>query len=201
MKRAKPYQPFLLRVLHGLNAVLAIAALVTGYLVYDSWDGRWGRLGLTTDNRALIDIHGTVAFLIFFVFIGFAIYSLKAGRSRLVRSDSWQHLQQLGKPVWWYALHRIANTAMLLSLGLSVVSGKFQSEEWLPQGELNHGWYFVHLGAWVLVVLAIVLHVLLGAKVGGVPLLLSMLETHYRPEESPALWKEKILAWLRHLRA
>ncbi|MGB3240893.1 MAG: cytochrome b/b6 domain-containing protein [Geitlerinemataceae cyanobacterium] len=200
MPRVKPYQPFLLRVLHGLNAVGTIAALVTGYLVYDSWDGRFGRLELTTDNRALIDIHGTFAFVLFFVFIGFAIYSVKAGRSRLFRSDSWQHLSQVGKPIWWLALQRIANTTMLLAVGLSVVSGKFQSEEWLPQGELNHLWYFVHLGAWVLVVLAILLHVLLGAKVGGVPLLLSMLETRYRPEESPALWKNQVLAWLRHPR-
>lgn len=200
MERAKPYQPFLLRVLHGFNAVLTIAALVTGYLVYDSWDGRWGKLGLTTDNRALIDIHGTIAFILFFVFIGLTIYSLKAGRSRLVRSDWWQHLPQLGKPVWWYALHRMANTMMLLAVGLSVVSGKFQSEEWLPQGELNHGWYFVHLGAWILVLLAIALHVLLAAKVGGVPLLLSMVETRYRPAESPALWKDQVLAWVRRPR-
>ena len=200
MPRAKPYQPFLLRVLHGLNTFLTIAALVTGYLVYDSWDGRWGRLGLTTDDRTLIDIHGTFAFVLFFVFIGLTIYSVKAGQSRLVRSDSWQHLQQLGTPIWWFALHRMANTAMLVAVGLSVVSGKFQSEEWLPQQELNHLWYFVHLGAWVLVILAIALHVLLGAKVGGVPLLLSMVETHYRPEESPVLWKDKILAWLRHPR-
>lgn len=197
MSPTKPYQPFLLRLLHGVNGLLAIAAWVTGYLVYDSWDGRWGRLGLTTDNRALIDIHGTFAFGLFFVFIGFVIYSLKAGRSRLVRADSWQHLTRVGKPVWWYALHRLANTAALCALGLSVISGKFQSEEWLPQGEFNHLWYFVHLVAWCILLAAIALHVLLGVKVGGVPLLLSMWETRYRPEESPALWKDKILVWLR----
>lgn len=200
MSRTKPYQPFLLRLLHGVNGLLAIAAWVTGYLVYDSWDGRWGRLGLTADNRALIDVHGTIAFGLFFVFIGFTIYSLKAGRSRLVRADSWQHLTQVGQPVWWYALHRLANTLALCALGLSVISGKFQSEEWLPQEELNHLWYLVHLGAWCILLAAIALHILLGVKVGGVPLLVSMLATRYRPEESPALWKDKILAWLRNPR-
>jgi hypothetical protein len=72
-------------VLHGVNALFIVGAIASGYLVYDSRDGRRGRLGLTTDNRSLIDIHGTIAFDLFFVFVGLAVYSVKVGRSRLVR--------------------------------------------------------------------------------------------------------------------
>jgi hypothetical protein len=51
MPRSKPYQPLLLRLLHGVNAVLIIGAAITGFLVYDSWDGRFGGLSLTKANR------------------------------------------------------------------------------------------------------------------------------------------------------
>jgi Prokaryotic cytochrome b561 len=199
--RRQPYQPFLLRLLHGSNAILAIASAITGFLVYDSWDGRWGKLGLTQSDRNLIDIHGTFAFFLFFIFIGFAIYSIRVGHQRLIRKDSLSQLtQQVGKPSWWYTLHRIANTTMLLSLGLSVLSGKFQDENWLPKGEMNHVWYFVHLIAWAIFFTAIALHLLMSAKVGGVPLFLSMFDRSYRPEESPALWKEKIVDWFKSFR-
>ncbi len=200
MSRSQPYQPFLLRILHAGNALLAIASAITGFLVYDSWDGRWGKLGLTQANRSLIDIHGTFAFFLFFIFIGFAIYSLKYGRQRLIPPDVASKLAQLGKPIWWHTLHRIANTAILFSLSLSVLSGKFQDENWLPNGDMNHIWYFVHLIAWAIFIAAIALHLLMSAKVGGVPLFLSMFDRSYRPEESPALWKEKTLSWLRSLK-
>lgn len=101
--RSISYQPFLLRLLHGLNAILVLAAFITGFLVYDSWDGRWGRLGLSEANRNLIDIHGTFGFLLFFVLIGFAIYSLRVGRHRLVAKNSLSKLRNVGKPSWWIA--------------------------------------------------------------------------------------------------
>ncbi|MCX7595747.1 MAG: cytochrome b/b6 domain-containing protein, partial [Fischerella sp.] len=57
--------------------------------------------------------------------------------------------------------------------------------------------YYIHLIAWVVIVLAIAIHLLMGAKVGGLPLLLSMFDTNYRPEDNPRLWPKKILNWLR----
>jgi cytochrome b subunit of formate dehydrogenase len=200
MPISQPYQPFLLRILHASNALFAIASAITGFLVYDSWDGRWGKLRLTQANRSLIDIHGTVAFFLFFIFIGFTFYSLRYGRQHLIPPDAASKLTQIGKPIWWHTLHRITNTAILASLSLSVLSGKFQDENWLPAGDLNRIWYFVHLIAWVIFAIAIALHLLMSAKVGGIPLFLSMFDRSYSPEESPALWKDKIMSWLRSLK-
>ncbi len=198
--RSRPYQPLILRLLHGINALLVIGAWVTGFLVYDSWDRRFGGLSLSQANRSLIDIHGTFGFFVFFVFIALAFYSLRFGRKRLIQSDSFQNLARVNRPIWWFSLHRIANTIILIAASLAVISGKFQSEQWLPEGEMNHTWYYVHLIAWVVMGGAIALHVLMSAKVGGVPLLQSMLDTNYRPEESPKLWYRNIRNWLRRPR-
>jgi hypothetical protein len=193
----QPYQPLPFRVLHGINALLAIGALVTGFLVYDSWDGRFGGLSLTQANRDLIDIHGTFGFLLFFVLILFAVYSLYAGRKRLLQPRELNQLTQVGKPVWWYALHRLANTIMLLAAAAAVISGKFQDENWLPKGEDNHVWYYIHLSAWVLVLFALAIHLLMSAKVGGTALLLSVFNPKYRADDSPAVWYRKGVDWFR----
>lgn len=201
MKINQQYQPLLLRLFHGINSFLVIACVITGFLVYDSWDGRFGKLGLTVENRSLIDIHGTFAFVLFFVFLGFLIVSIKIGRNRLVKSDDLGKLtNKVGENIWWYRLHRIVNTTILLSAILSIGSGKLQDENWLPNGEMNHFWYYVHLIGWLIMLLAIATHLLMSAKVGGMPLILSMFETKYRPQESPKLWPEKIRRWLRHPR-
>jgi thiosulfate reductase cytochrome b subunit len=46
MPRSAPYQPSLLRLLHGVTALLFLGAAASGYWVYDQFDGRWGRIGL-----------------------------------------------------------------------------------------------------------------------------------------------------------
>ncbi|MEB3828658.1 cytochrome b/b6 domain-containing protein [Phormidium sp. CCY1219] len=198
--RTKPYQPLLLRLLHGLNAFLAIGALITGFLVYDSWDRQFGGLALSQANRSLIDIHGTFGFFAFFIFLAFAFYSIRIGKKRLIQPDSWEKLRLVGKPIWWYSLHRLTNTAMLFAAGLAVISGKFQDENWLPQGESDRLWYFLHLIAWVILLVAIAIHLLMSAKVGGVPLFISMIDRQYRPDEHPRLWPHKIRQWLRRPR-
>ncbi|PMB13657.1 cytochrome B [Fischerella thermalis CCMEE 5282] len=198
MPHSQPYQPLLLRILHSITALLVIGAAITGFLVYDSWDRRFGGFGFTQANRNLIDIHGTFGFLIFFVALPiFIIYCLKAGRSRLLQKNSLQQLTLVGKPIWWYTLQRLANTAMLVAALFAVISGKFQDENWLPRGEVNHIWYYIHLIAWLVVVFALAMHLLMSAKVGSLPLLLSMFDTKFRPEDSPRLWREKIINWLR----
>lgn len=80
---------------------------------------------------------------------------------------------------------------------LAVVLGKFQDENWLPRSELNHTWYYIHLISWIVIVLAIAIHLLMSAKVGGLPLILSMFDKNYRPADSPTVWFQKIGAWLR----
>ena len=46
MARA-PYQPSLLRLLHGVTALLVLGAWLSGLFVYSRYDGRWGRLPFT----------------------------------------------------------------------------------------------------------------------------------------------------------
>lgn len=198
MPQSKPYQPLVLRLLHGTTMLLVIGAAITGFLVYDSWDGRFGKLGITLQNRDLIDIHGTFGFFFFPIMIIFTIYSIRVGYKRLVQADSLNNLTKIGKPIWWYSLQRLANTLMLIAALVALVSGKFQDENWLPQGEMNHVWYYIHLIGWCLVVAAIAIHVLMSAKVGGLPLILSMFDRKIRPEDDPKLWPEKVKAWLRH---
>lgn len=198
MPRSKPYQTLLLRFFHGLNALLIIGAAITGFLVYDSWDGRFGKLALTIKDRGFIDIHGTFGFFLSFIALPlFAFYIFIAGRNRLIQGNTLQKLTELGKPIWWYTLQRIANTLMLLAAIFAVISGKFQDEDWLPNGEFNHIWYYIHLIAWVSVVIALAIHLLMSIKTGGIPLLLSMFDTKYRPADSPKLWGKKFLSLFR----
>lgn len=197
MPKQQPYQSLFLRLSHALNAFLAMGAFITGFLVYDSYDRRFGGLGLTQNNRDLIDIHGTFGFFLFYIYIAFAIYSLTAGKKRLIQPNTLKNLTQTNKPGWWYTLLRLTNTIALIAAALSVISGKFQDENWLPQGNLNEVWYYLHLIAWVMIGFAIALHILMAIKVGGTPLIISMFNTHYRPEDHPKLWLRNIKNWLR----
>ncbi len=199
MAKSQPYQPLFLRLSHALNAFLVLGALVTGFLVYDSYDGRFGALGLTQENRNLIDIHGTFGFFVLFAYIIFAVYSLIAGRKRLIQKNTFQSLTQINKPVWWYSLLRISNTLALIAAAFSVISGKFQQENWLPNGEFNHLWYYVHLIAWVIILFSILLHVLMVAKVGGIPLIISMFNPKYKPQDHPKLWLKNVRDWFSQL--
>lgn len=93
---------------------------------------------------------------------------------------------------------------------LAVVSSKFEDEKWLPRGELNHTWYYIHLIAWIVIVSAIAIHLLMSAKVRGLPLILSVFDggcgrvsrpqpphKNYRLADSPIQWFQKIGSWLR----
>ncbi|WP_026099287.1 cytochrome b/b6 domain-containing protein [Prochlorothrix hollandica] len=191
MANSSPYQPALLRILHGLAAVLMILAVISGFWVYDIYDQRWLHLGLPklSDTQG---IHGTVGLAFFLLLPAFAVYSFRLGSKRLVQAKSLQHLTTLGptlgKPVWWISLHRLVNTLTLLVATFAVVTGRMMQEEWLPKGELHQPWYLAHVASWVLVVIGIGCHGLLGAKVGGVPLLLSMVKIEVRSGDAPATW-------------
>jgi hypothetical protein len=62
-------------------------------------------------------------------------------------------------------------------------------EEWLPAGDITRQWYLAHLVDWLCVCVGLAFHVLMGVKVGGVPLLASMLNWYRRPEDG--------LSWLQ----
>lgn len=196
MSRSAPYQPLLLRLLHGAIALLVIAALMTGFWVYNMFDGRWGRL-LLPQVLDIQGIHGTFGLYFLLLLPVFALYSFHAGQRKLLQPDTLSNLAQPGKPIWWISLQRLTNTAMLLASVLAVISGRMMKEEWLPAGELNHVWYYAHLVAWAIMLTALALHLLMSAKVGGVPLLLSMMSFQVRPDDSPAKWGDRLKHWLR----
>jgi len=191
---SRPYQPFLLRVLHGLTGLFLIAAILTAYWTYDTYDGRWGRIPLPV-YKDIESIHGTFGLWTLLVFPAFIFYAFHQGQKRLIQSDSLSKLAQVGKPIWWYTLNRVTNTLAMLALTFALFSGKMMDETWLPKGELHHGWYYAHLISWMVMVGAIALHLLMNAKVGGSPLLLSMLIWEFRDKDSPILWPTHISQW------
>jgi cytochrome b subunit of formate dehydrogenase len=177
MAATKPYQPLSLRILHSITVLLVVSCLISGFLVYNNFDGRYGQIrDLKVDG--IIDLHGTIGltFLIFFPLFG--LYSLMAGKKRLFSLKSLSTLKQLNQPVWWFNIHRIANTLMLVASMTAIASGKMMEERWLPSQELDQMWYLLHLASWVLMILAIAFHLLMGVKIGGLPLLMSMVDTH-----------------------
>ncbi len=190
--QTSPYQPILLRILHGAAAVLVLAALGSGYWVYTTYDRRWGSLTLP-NLEDIQGIHGTIALTFLILLPVFVLYSFHLGYRRLVQAESFEHLKQPGKPIWWISLHRLANTQMLVAAVLAVVTGRMMQEEWLPAGELNHPWYLAHLAAWLVMICSLALHLLLGAKVGGLPLLASMLKLPVRAEDQPRSWLQGVI--------
>ncbi|MGM3307348.1 cytochrome b/b6 domain-containing protein [Anabaena sp. WFMT] len=195
MTRSTPYQPLLLRLLHGVSGILVIAAIISGFLVYNTFDKRFGKIPIPKIDP-IQDIHGTVGLFFLILLPAFALYSFHAGQKRLIQPDSIQKLTQVGKPIWWVSLQRIVNTLMLIASVLAVTSGRMMKEEWLPIGELDHIWYSFHLIAWVIMVCCLAIHILMSTKVGGAPLLLSMMSWKFRPEESPKNWYSRFRIWL-----
>jgi hypothetical protein len=193
-KISQPYQPLLLRILHGFTVLSAIAAIITAFWTYDVYDGRWGSTSLPKFT-AIEGIHGTFGLWTLLIFPLFIIYAFNRGQRRLIQSNSLRQLTQFGKPIWWYSLHRLVNTLSILALTFAVFSGKMMDEKWLPRGELNHTWYYAHLISWLVLVIAIALHLLMSIKVGGIPLILSMFHGQFRSQDSPSLWREHLINW------
>ncbi len=194
VKFSQPYQPLLLRILHGLTGLMAIAAIVTAFWTYNTYDGRWGRIPLPKFLE-IEGIHGTFGLWTLLILPFFIVYAFNRGQRRLIQSDSINKLTQVGKPIWWYSLHRLVNTFSILALTFAVFSGKMMSEKWLPQGELAHFWYYAHLISWVILVIAIALHLLMSIKVGGTALILSMVERQFRSQDTPKLWRKHWKKW------
>lgn len=189
----RPYQPLLLRILHGFTGLFLVAAILTAYWTYDTYDRRWG--GFLPIFQDIEGIHGTFGLWTLLIFPAFAIYAFHRGQRRLIQPDSLGKLAQVGRPIWWYTLSRITNTLALVALTFALFSGKMMDDTWLPKGELTHFWYYAHLTAWVIMVSAIGLHLLMNAKVGGAPLLLSMLTWQFRDKDRPALWLAHLSQW------
>jgi Prokaryotic cytochrome b561 len=182
-----PYQPVLLRFLHNAIALLVFASLITGFMVYDRFDKRFGTLNLPIVPNTQ-GIHGTIALTFLILLPIFALYCFHIGSRRLVQSQSLVQLKEFNKPIWWVSLQRLTNTIMLLSATFAVITGRMMQEIWLPSEELNHAWYIGHLIAWLFMIVAIAMHLLMSAKVGGFTLLLSIYNWKIRAEDMPNSW-------------
>lgn len=198
MSNYQPYQPLLLRILHGMTLLNAIAAILTAFWTYNTYDARWGKIFLPRFEE-IEGIHGTFGLFTLLIFPFFIIYAFHPGKRRIIQANSLTKLTKVGKPIWWYTIHQFTNTIMLIALTFALFSGKMMDEKWLPNGELEHGWYYAHLISWLVMVLAIALHLLMSAKVGGTPLLMSMLNWRFRAKDSPKKWREHILNWWANL--
>jgi len=187
----QPYQPLLLRTLHGFVGVMTIGAILTALWTYDTYDGRWGRV-YWPKFPAIEGIHGTFGLWVLLIFPAFAIYAFHRGQRRLIQKDSLAKLKRWGRPMAWYALHQMVNTLMVLALTFALFSGKMMSSDWLPQGELYHFWYYAHLSSWVILVCSFGLHLLMSARVGGWPLLVSMWRWQFRENDSPSHWLAQV---------
>ncbi|MBW4540835.1 MAG: cytochrome b/b6 domain-containing protein [Myxacorys chilensis ATA2-1-KO14] len=187
MPLIKPYQPVFLRILHSVNGVLVFAAIASGFLIYNTFDYRFGKLPLSRIDT-IISIHANLGWGLFAIVPAFALYGLAFGNKRLVQRNSLEKLAEVGKPIWWYTLHRLVNTVLLLAPLVAIVSGNQTQADWILGGELLHPIYSLHLLAWATIVIALVLHVLMGLKVGGVPLLLSIVDWKIRSNDPIKQW-------------
>lgn len=170
MNRPVPYQPSLLRLLHGGTALLVPLAWLSGLVVFANHDGRWFLWPRVPGDW--IDIHGTVGVLLWPVALLFALYALRAGRARL---------------------RQPANAAALIGLVLAIGSGKLMEEDWLRTGQLDAFPYHLHLLAWLLLSGAVLWH---GADVlrrGGLRLASSMAQLQVRDNDGPRSWTKQLL--------
>jgi len=175
MPSVQPYQPSLLRLLHGAMVVLVPLAWLSGLLVYSNHDGRWGRLGGSIPGD-WIDIHGTIGVLLWPLALLFGLYALSLGRPRL---------------------HQAANAAALIGLALAVASGKLMNEDWLRSGRLDHLVYSLHLTAWLLLASALLWHLSAVLRRGGGALASSMFQLGLRSGDRPRHWPAQLQAWWR----
>ena len=163
MAQRAPYQPALLRLLHGAMVLLVPLASLTGAVVFSNHDGRWWRLPVQVPGD-WIDLHGSVGVMLWPLTLLFVIYALSLGRQRLSRA---------------------ANAAALIGLVLAVGSGKLMEEDWLRSGELDHAVYHLHLLSWLLITGAVIWHVLAALQRGGLSLAASMFRLERRPNDQP----------------
>lgn len=195
MSQTQPYQPFAFRLLHGLIGILILIAIATGVLIYNVYDGRIGHLPIPTVPK-IMGIHKLFGRIFLLGMPIFALYSFHEGRRRLLQSDSIQQMSKVGSPIWWYTLHRVVNTFLLVGATFALVSGREMNEGWMSRGELTELWYSLHLASWAIMVVCIMAHLLMSIRVGGVPLLLSVLHLRSRAYDRLPLLIQSLRSWL-----
>jgi hypothetical protein len=173
---ARPYQPALLRLLHLPTALLVAGLWLTGLLILGIHDGRWFRLPADFVVVDWIDVHGSLGVPLVLLVTLFVPYALTVGRARL---------------------RKAANLLPLLALLLSVGSGLLMAEDEVRNGATGGLVYGLHLGGWVVMGLAVLLHLGGALRRGGVPLAASMFRADLRPGDRPGDWGAQLR---RHFR-
>jgi hypothetical protein len=191
----QPYQTLIFRGLHASQGLLAAAGMITGYWIYNTWDQRFGHIPFPNATEAIVELHEEIGGIFVSLCPLFMGYSLFAGRRRLVQAKSLQQLGKVGHPIWWYSLHRVVNTGLLIMGLLVIVSGDALSDDVLEQGALTDLAYTLHLIAWAGMVLLTVAHGGLSLKVGGVPLVLSVVNVRVRASDRPSRWPQRFVTW------
>ncbi len=175
---ASPYQPSLLRLVHGGTGIGVLGAWVSGVLIYSAYDGRWGKLPFQPAGD-LIEWHGYLGLVLLLPAIGLALYSVSLGRQRLGRAS---------------------NAMPLIALALSLVSGVFMEGDWLEEGHLQATVYSLHLTGWFLLSLSLLVHLAGLLRRGGWPLAGSILSLAVRRGDGPGAWPSQLGSYLRRAR-
>ena len=198
MARTKPYQTLIFRLLHAGQGILAILGMVTGYWLLNTWDPQFGGLPFPRATEAAIEWHEEIGGVFSGAIAIFIVYSLWAGRRRLIQPKSFKHLtpsgKNVGKPAWWYALHCLVNTSLLIFGSLAVISGDDLSHTTLKNGVFSDWGYALHVLSWLGLLLSTLLHIGLSLKVGGVPLVLSIVSVKIRAKDHPRQWPQRLRA-------
>ncbi|MEL6353870.1 MAG: cytochrome b/b6 domain-containing protein [Cyanobacteria bacterium J06627_28] len=198
MPKSRPYQPLIFRLLHAANGLAVLGSLSTGFWLYNTWDKRFGRLPLPEADSKWLSIHHNIGQAVTLCFAVFLLYSLFAGRRRLIQLKSIKQLPHLSKPSGQYALHRLINTLLLSMLMLSMVSARqFGGPKALFNKEWDNAWYNLHVFAWASMVVLVIAHLSLSFKVGGVPLWQSVVAFNVRPKDAPSQWPQRFQQWFK----
>ncbi|MEI6828655.1 MAG: cytochrome b/b6 domain-containing protein [Synechococcaceae cyanobacterium ELA445] len=172
---ARPYQPSLLRLLHGGTAALVAITWLSGLLIYNRYDGRWGRLPFPIGGD-WIDLHGSAGSVLLPIAVLLGLYALSLG------------LRQLRRP---------SNAIALGALVLAIGTGLQMEGDWVEEGQLGHLIYSLHLGSWVLLTLAVAAHLGGVLKQGGWGLAGSMFSRRVKGGDWPWHWPSQLLRRFR----
>lgn len=198
MPKSRPYQPLIFRGLHIFNGLAVLGSMATGFWMYNTWDARFGRLPLPLADNQLLGIHHQIGEMVSAFFAIFLLYSLFAGRRRLLQTKSLKQLPHFNKPSGQYALHQLINTALLGMLMLSMISARqFGGAKALMNEEWDNVWYNLHVFSWASMVVLVVLHLVMSFKVGGLPLWQSMVTLGVRAKDSPTQWPQRLKRWFQ----
>jgi hypothetical protein len=171
--------------------LLGVAAWLTGFAVYNQFDGRFGRLSVWQLPDS-IDLHGTLALGTLVIFSLLALYSLTLGRYRLFNTAALEALRRSSSRQQQLSWLHLSNTLALFGGVLAVLSGRMMQEDWLEKGQLSQFWYSAHLLSWVLLGLVIIGHVLSVWMVGGWPLIRAMFSAKVQRGDRPSQWWQQI---------